>query len=157
MKNIETDIVVYGNLRAEYAMIVQKSNVENRIEVLEALDEQINNQLSKIKFLLSGGLTNDSAIEQLKQYFAGRDSDLHIIIDSRDSQTSEQWTDAGGPHTWVLVETDNEHSVYIDVGYGYIALFENGVLAGCSDTYVNTATAVAMDRDYYGTTKYIWK
>jgi hypothetical protein len=63
-------------------------------------------------------------------------------------------------HDWVAVESDGEYIVWLDQGYGLLALTKGEELCGQVGKYFiqdNKGKVTVLDRDYYGVSKYIWK
>lgn len=78
----------------------------------------------------------------------------HTMPDSRSN--IDEWLEKGRPHEWLLVETNNDWSVYVDVGYGYLALFCKNRLVGTGKQHIITdENIVVLDTEYYGLKHYI--
>ena len=147
--SLVTAIMEYGNLRAQNMRAILSGS---SVEVKDAAQDSCNEQLQKICDMIKAEQL-PPPVEQLNQYFR---SDLsHRIVAER--MGVEEWQTNGKPFTWQLVETQGPHAVYLDSGYGWLALFDNGKLVGCGKETINTADCVVLCKDYYGTPKYIWK
>jgi len=88
-----------------------------------------------------------NSLEDYKQSEFGRDHDAMV------------WIRAGKPILWILVETLGKAKFYMDQGYGYIKL-QVGNEYVFSHTYTSVLGVgkyVAMDKDYWGLSKNIWR
>lgn len=94
---------------------------------------------------------NDLKQNSLKRRVGGNHA-----FDQKQQMEQDAWLAAGRPHTWILVESQSIYEVYVDVGFGSIALFVGDVCAGVGKDCVVTDKAVALDRDCYGAAKYLW-
>ena len=70
---------------------------------------------------------------------------------------STAWVKADSPICWVLVETDGAYQCYLDLGYGGMKLICGGEYELAAGYMVQLNNVVALDRDYYGVHKYIWR
>lgn len=70
-------------------------------------------------------------------------------------ETDKPWK---GTHDWIIVEDSLADNlvVWFDKAYGLIAL-ANGQTVETGRYSIVTNTVVVLDKDYYGTTKYIWR
>lgn len=73
-----------------------------------------------------------------------------------DIQDLNRWIAVGKPHTWTIREVEGDYSLALDTGYGELALFEKDKLLGRGRRELIFPGVVVIDRDYYGTHKYIW-
>jgi len=82
----------------------------------------------------------------------------------RDSDC-KKWNDAGRPELWIKVETSinvktaKKYEVYYDFGFGGLMLkCNNEVIVKGRDslTGIPGHDIVVLDKNYFGTNKYIW-
>jgi hypothetical protein len=98
-----------------------------------------------------------SIIEQLEKRFDYM-SDLPHRLVTEPCEDLALWNKNGKPFEWQLVESDGDHHVYVDTGYGWMALFNGETLVDITLSHVMTSNdVVVLHRGYYGVTKYIWK
>lgn len=85
----------------------------------------------------------------------------NLFFNSVDEKLSlEDWEKEDYPRQWVRVESNDDYIVYID--YAYCAV---GLATTSSDKQIFAEgkfeiildDIVVVDKDYYGTKKYIWK
>ena len=147
------EIMDYGNKRAiNLSYVFESKTAAEKI----LAEKACNDQLEKIKKILAGE-DPDTIISQLKERFAGRfykEFD-HIIVSKQ--QSLDEWEAAGKPHTWILMEAVDGYELYIDCAHGHMAIFEHGKLLGDGKDHISVPGVVVMDKDYYGTEKYIWR
>ena len=72
----------------------------------------------------------------------------------------EDWNKAGSPFIWKKVESKNGYDVWIDLGYGYLALTKGEILIA-TDMYrivgIEGHEHVAvLEKTYYGTKGYLF-
>jgi hypothetical protein len=79
-----------------------------------------------------------------------------IILDKDEDQSLDEWQDLGKPHVWRRVETVRDYVVYSDTAYGGLALLKGDVLIGNGRYHIIADKITVLDRNYYGTNKYIW-
>ena len=98
-------------------------------------------------------------LSQLKKEFNNDRNDNkdrnHINVTNLDF-TIEQWEELGKPYHWEIVEEKDDFKVVLDTAYGHIALFKSDVLLDVSSRTIILEDIVILDKDYYGTDKYIW-
>lgn len=97
--------------------------------------------------------------EKLKQLMACARSvphvrGLHVYGKIEDL---EEWYKAGRPSTWEEVEKSDNYTVWVDFGYGALALFDGDNFLEAGKHEIIRGDVVVLDRDYYATKKYIWK
>lgn len=97
---------------------------------------------------------HDSIIRQLEQRFNGHIAAHQIVVKRL---TLDEWKQSANSFAWMLVETNDQHTVYLDTFYGWLALFNNGVLVGVGKETITSNDCVVLCKDYFGTPKYIWK
>lgn len=68
----------------------------------------------------------------------------------------EEWLKEGGPHVWEIVEEKDQYQVWYDTAYGKMAIFKGDTIIGAGKHEIVTDDIVAVDKEYYGTTKYIF-
>lgn len=75
----------------------------------------------------------------------------------------DTWVALGNPRVWRPVEYDSGLYVYLDRGYGIIAVIHDDesastptFLGAGKDTIVGK-DFIVVDRDYHGTMKYVWR
>jgi hypothetical protein len=72
----------------------------------------------------------------------------------------DEWQKAGRPHEWENVETKDvcgkTYRVWLDYGHGKIALTKEGVLIKHGKDFLSDEDVVVLEKEYYGTKKYIW-
>lgn len=124
------------------------------------LKDECEKQLALIKSMIGTDqvLSNESMLAQLRQHYSARNGSSpipHIITNER--LGISDWQSIGSPHEWMVVERNGESTVLVDNGYGGMALFENGVLAGVGKDTITTSKTVVMNTTYFSTDKYIWK
>lgn len=69
---------------------------------------------------------------------------------------NDEWEALFEPHCWVLVEEFKQYVCYIDVAYGRIALFENDEFLSTGKFSATHDEVIALDKDYYGISHYIY-
>ncbi|QHJ81220.1 MAG: hypothetical protein [Bacteriophage sp.] len=71
-----------------------------------------------------------------------------------------EWTDAGRPHEWNIVEEKEDFFVYYDRGYGYLALFHyDSLIAWGKDQIINIEgypDVMVLEKHTYGVSDYLW-
>lgn len=77
-----------------------------------------------------------------------------IFIDAR--LEHEDWIKLGEPHCWLRVDELSGFIAYVDCSYGNIALFEGAELIASGRFSAITERVVALDKDYYGISHYIF-
>lgn len=90
-------------------------------------------------------------IEELNERFQD-DSNINWF-----EHSVEEWLELGKPRMWKFCEKDGDLSVFVDMAFGRLALFSEEKLIGDGKFEVTSKVAVVLDKDYYGTSKYIWK
>lgn len=100
--------------------------------------------------MLDKMICTESKLVQLKE--AGYVNSMF----TEDQLEQDEWQAKGHPYCWVLVEIHKAFSCFIDVSYGHIALFENDEFLGVGKYSALYDKAVAMDKDYYGLSHYIF-
>lgn len=73
---------------------------------------------------------------------------------------AEAWQAAGRPAVWHVAEQSTDGwACAIDTGYGLLALFKGDECFGVGKHSVNAdpPKVIALDRDYYGLTSYLWR
>jgi len=74
----------------------------------------------------------------------------------------ERWENEGKPHIWVTAEKRGEYEVQVNKAYGGIRLLLNDAIVAVGKymaMYVNadnSVEVVALDKDYYGVSKFLW-
>lgn len=70
-------------------------------------------------------------------------------------ETEKPWKDT---HDWIIVEESFVDSlvVWFDKGYGLLALTD-GAKVESGNLSIVTSDVVILDKNYYGTKKYIWR
>lgn len=96
-------------------------------------------------------IISENVLEQLKKAFK---EFPHDTID--EDEDYKEWEKQGKPYWWGLAETEGKYSVYMDYGYGNLAVFSDGELIGYGLRKIITKEVVVLHRDYYETSKYIW-
>lgn len=85
----------------------------------------------------------------------------HLFYDNFDNRLKlDEWKLNDYPRPWVKVEEDEHIIVYVDCGYGSLGLAKKNnpkeiILEGKYSIIMDNI--VILDKDYYGTSKYIWK
>lgn len=69
-------------------------------------------------------------------------------------ETSQPWANT---HDWVVAEVSDEFVVWLDNGYGIIALTKGDKLVDYGNYICRCDDVVVLDRDCYGVSKYIWR
>ena len=93
-----------------------------------------------------------------------------ILLAEGTKLSPEKWTSDGCPHTLELVESrlvdGYYYRVFLDTGYGHIILVRGsdtmcriayGKHMAHIDEPDSTGAVIAMDKDYYGLHKYLWR
>jgi hypothetical protein len=70
------------------------------------------------------------------------------------TETELEWHET---HDWIIVESDGDFTVWMDNGYGLLALTRGEELCDVGKYIARSENVVALDKDYYGVAKYIWK
>jgi len=92
-------------------------------------------------------------LKQLKERVGSKND--HINGTNLDF-TTDEWEELGKPYHWAIVEEKDDYKVVVDSAYGHIALFKNDILLDFSPKTIILEDIVVLDRNYYGTDKYIW-
>ncbi len=98
----------------------------------------------------------------LDQFTVAMPHHTHIL--SSDASPELDWAAAGHPHIWtraeISVHAGKATEVWIDSGWGILAVVIDGKLvrhAPGSAHEIILPDVVVLDKDYYNTTKYIWR
>lgn len=67
-----------------------------------------------------------------------------------------RWQAEGRPAVWEIVEECGGFAAATDSSYGLLALFRGDKCLGVGKSSVIAEAAVLLDREYYGTAKFIW-
>ena len=74
---------------------------------------------------------------------------------------NKNWVERGSPYSWMLYEAVAKEQilVYVDYGYGFMAVFQNRTLKAFGPSIVIQTfdDYVVLDRDYYGTQHSVYK
>ncbi len=89
-----------------------------------------------------------------------------IDLTGKPREDSDWWTEQGRPECWRMVEqrvinTNTQNipcQVWLDTGYGQLALVINGLIEGTGKHNVISpdGSIVVLDVDYYGTSGYLF-
>lgn len=93
----------------------------------------------------------------LKQLQSSVPGHTHRNVSIMTNDPTYNWANDGRPCIWSLVDCDGTYKVLFDEGYGYMALVKGVVLLAVGKDVIVTEHCVALKKQVYGTTKYIWR
>ncbi len=154
MKNIISLVEEYGNARAKYMCVLREYGSSTDPAVIK-VEQEAEALLQEISKSIAGKMTDRDAIVQISARLKNS-AQKHVVYSGEDID-NDQWKKDGCPCLWRRVEESGEFVVFLDDGYGQLALFENGVLLEVGRKTIVTDNCVVMAPGSTGTKKFIWR